>query len=77
MDVAGVVTANVPADVPEMVMFFVADAETLPEPSNHSTSTLTIPAVVPVRLTTAVPVPLLVPVAALKVPLPVLEAAIE
>lgn len=75
-ELAGVITEKeLPAAV--MVKDLVADAVTVPAESSHSTNTSTVPAAVPVRLTLAVPVELVVPVAALNVPLPVLVDATE
>jgi hypothetical protein len=75
-ELAGVTTENeLPAAV--MVSDLVAEAVTVPAASSHSTRTSTVPAAVPVRFILAVPVELVVPVAALKVPLPELVAAIE
>jgi hypothetical protein len=60
-----------------IVSDLVADAVTVPVESSHSTSTLTVPAAVPVRLKLAAPVASVVPVEALRVPLPELLDAIE
>jgi hypothetical protein len=75
-ELVGAVTEN---DEPEAVMAIVsvAEAVTAPVVSNHCTRTSTFPVAVPVKLTVAVPLEFVVPVAVLNVPLPVLVVATE